>query len=131
MSAFKPPSAAAAATAENEVVINGLADLPAPSGGVIQLEDNLIYVFAVSITTSDRFQLGANNVITSNNTLFPLLTYTGTGNMFTGVDVNVTFRSIFILSCFVKFFLFDFILFIQHNNIQHFGFFIGERKSRR
>ncbi len=88
----------AAATAENEVVVNGLADLPAASGGEIQLDDNLVYDFSASVALPCPIRLGANNVITSRNTLFPLLSYAGVGDMFIGVDINVTFRDI-LISC--------------------------------
>jgi len=74
----------------NEKVINSLTDLPTPIAGTITLEDNLVYVFGKPITTPDRFILGTNNTITSSNPQFPTLTYSGTGSMFTGVDVNLT-----------------------------------------
>ena len=69
-------------------VINAESDFPAASGGIITLEDDKHYVIGADISTANRFVLGANNVITSGSDFGPTLTYTGTGDMFTGVDVN-------------------------------------------
>lgn len=81
----------------NDKVINVLSDLPDPIDGVITLEDNLVYIFGANINIgTDRIGVGRNNVITSNNAADPLLTYTGSGTMFTGIDKTVTFRNIFL-----------------------------------
>lgn len=72
----------------NTVIVNDITDFPAAVGGIITLDDNTNYIIAAAITTADRFVVGINNAITANNTFQPLLTYTGTGTMFTGVDVN-------------------------------------------
>lgn len=74
--------------ANNIVIINELSDFPAASGGVITLEDNITYYIANNIVTSDRFECGANNIITSNNPFANALIYTGSGDMFTGVNVS-------------------------------------------
>lgn len=73
----------------NQVVINDLSDLPAPSAGVIQLADYTHYIIAANISGSDRIVLGIDNTITCNSVFSPCWAYTGSGNMFTGVDVNV------------------------------------------
>ena len=72
----------------NTVYINALADFPAPSGGAITLVADTNYIIGAAITTSDRFILAANNSITAFNINSPTLTYSGSGVMFTGVDVS-------------------------------------------
>ncbi len=76
------------AGANNIVIINELSDFPAPSGGVITLEDNITYYISDNIVTSDRFVCGQNNIITSNNPFANALIYTGVGDMFTGSNVS-------------------------------------------
>ena len=85
---------AAADTPDNVVVINSESNFPAPSGGTIQLEDDKNYKIGKSFSTSNRFIAGANNSITSDNINGPTITYTGTGDMFTGVDVNFDMHDI-------------------------------------
>jgi len=75
-------------SANNIKVINEAADFPEPSGGVITLEDNITYYISANVVTSDRFICGANNIITSNNPFANALIYTGSGDMFTGVNVS-------------------------------------------
>lgn len=79
--------------ATNTVIINQESDFPAPAAGVITLTDNTNYIIAANVSTSNRFILGENNAITANNIFSPVLTYTGTGAMFTGVDVNFSLSS--------------------------------------
>lgn len=71
-------------------VVNTMADFPAAVAGVRTLDDNVIYILGTSLSTSDRFVLGVNNAMTSMNIIGPLLTYTGSGVMFTGVNKNFT-----------------------------------------
>lgn len=85
---------ATAVGASNTVVVNSESDFPTPSGGVITLTDNTNYIIASAISTANRFVFGANNHITANNIFSPVLTYTGTGVMFTGVDVNAGMSNI-------------------------------------
>ena len=73
-------------TADNTRVINTESDFPPAVNGVITLEDNINYIIGKPITTENRFQLGLNNSMTARNPLTPYLIYTGTGDMFTGVD---------------------------------------------
>jgi len=80
--------------ATNEVVINSITDFPAASAGVITLAADTRYVIAAAMTTTDRFVLGANTQITSFSTLSPVFEYTGSGTMFTGVDVSVLIQDI-------------------------------------
>ena len=72
----------------NTVVVSDITDFPDAVSGVITLEDDTNYILVQPITTSNRFVLGANNSITSNNPFSPIFTYTGSGTFFTGVDVN-------------------------------------------
>lgn len=75
-------------TATNEIIVNSMANFPDPISGEIFLDANTRYVISSPISTSDRFILGANTQITSFNTLSPVFEYTGTGTMFTGIDVT-------------------------------------------
>jgi hypothetical protein len=61
---------------------------------VINLVDNTHYVIGADVSTSNRFMMGENNVITGNSVLSPTLTYTGSGDMFTGVDVSAVFDNV-------------------------------------
>lgn len=72
----------------NTVVVSDITDFPEPSSGVITLADETNYIIVQPIVTANRFQCGTNNHITANNPFTPLFQYTGTGTMFTGVDVN-------------------------------------------
>jgi hypothetical protein len=74
----------------NFVFVNTEADFPTPVGGVITLEDNTVYSIGADISTTNKFTLGHNNVISSFGTSGVTLTYSGTGVMFTGTDVNFT-----------------------------------------
>lgn len=77
-----------------EIPVNSLSDLPAPSGGVITLQDQMEYV------VGDDFSLGTNRVVLGSDTVFRgidenvvTVTYTGTGNMFTASDVSCRLKS--------------------------------------
>tara|TARA_R100000951_G_scaffold56942_2_gene47808 strand:- start:1754 stop:3025 length:1272 start_codon:yes stop_codon:yes gene_type:complete len=76
------------ASPNNIVVINDVTDFPAASGGIITLDDNTTYYISDNIVTADRFVCGQNNIITSNNPFANALVYTGSGDMFTGVNVS-------------------------------------------
>lgn len=68
------------------VIVNEINDFPDPIGGVITLSDNTAYLLANDISTSNRFVLGQNTVIFSNDPFICTLTYSGTGSMFTFVN---------------------------------------------
>lgn len=85
---------ASAVGASNTVVVNQESDFPTAVGGVITLTDNTNYILGANVTTANRFVLGLNNSITANNIFNPVLTYTGSGVMFTGVDKNLTISDI-------------------------------------
>lgn len=81
-------------SAADTVHINSLSDFPAPSGGAITLVASTNYVIGADITTADRFITADNNSITANNINGSSITYTGTGDMITGVDVNFDIHDI-------------------------------------
>lgn len=73
---------------DNIVHVNAMSDFPAPSGGIRTLVADTCYEVGAPLSTADRFAASANNKITCNGIEGPLLTYTGTGSMFSGTDVN-------------------------------------------
>lgn len=79
-------SSALTAHPANEIVINKEEDFDVQDATTITLEDNKVYLPGANITTSKRFIVGKNVSIFFRNIL--LWTYTGTGDMFTGVDVE-------------------------------------------
>lgn len=72
---------------DNDVTINQLSDFPAAVAGVITLEDGKHYHLGADVTSTSRFVLGKNNRFSWSES-GPLLTYSGTGVMFTGTDVE-------------------------------------------
>ena len=80
------------------IAVNEIGDFPTSSGGVITLEANTVYVISNDISTSDRFVMGASTIITGYASNGPLLTYTGSGVMFTGVDVGCVFLQLHVSS---------------------------------
>lgn len=72
----------------NRIAINSLSDFPAPSAGVITLAADTDYVLGAPLSTADRFVVSNNTQISSTSFLHNTLTYTGTGTMFTGIDVS-------------------------------------------
>lgn len=75
---------------KNTVVINDMSDFPAPAGGVITLEDYTAYVIGTNLTTSDRFQLGVENVFSAVGGRISIITYTGAATLFTGSGASFT-----------------------------------------
>lgn len=75
----------------DRVVVNRLDDFPAPEGGNIFFEPDANYLIGQSVSSPFPFILNGANFIESVNPLAVLLTYTGTGNMFSGSDVSPTF----------------------------------------
>lgn len=60
----------------------------------ITLESQTVYIMSAAVTTSKRFIVQDEAVLTAINVLGPTLTYTGTGDMFTGTDASFTIRDI-------------------------------------
>ncbi len=81
----------------NEVVINSLSDFAVQDGTTITLEDNKTYVPGAPLVTSKRFIVGKNVAIFGSGEV--IWEYTGTGAMFTGVDVELFNISNFSVKC--------------------------------
>jgi len=72
----------------NQLIINVLADFPTPSGEVITLAAATFYLIGNSINAgNNRFILSQDTVIEGLDSSASTLSYTGTGDMFTAVDV--------------------------------------------
>ena len=67
----------------NTRIISSLSDFPTPVAGVITLQDNINYFLTADISTSNRFVLGTNTVVSAADSFNTTLTYTGTSDMFT------------------------------------------------
>lgn len=80
--------------ATKTVAVNSLSDFPADVAGVITLEDDTVYVISNDVTSPHRFETGVRTTITGWSPLGPLLTYTGTGTMFTGTDDSTVFTDL-------------------------------------
>ena len=73
------------------VIVNTMSDFPAAISGVRELVGSTEYFITADLTTSDRFNVSQGNiVIRAPDSSIASLTYTGTGDLFTGV--NVSFR---------------------------------------
>jgi len=79
------------AASTKTVIVNQLSDFPSAISGVITLKAETDYFLTNDITTSDRFNVSAGNiVIRAADSSIVAFTYTGTGDFFTGQ--NATFR---------------------------------------
>lgn len=80
------------------VVITVESDFPAPSGGVITLAGKTDYLVVADITTANRFVMQEDTLLRAEDSSQVTLIYTGSGDFFTGVDVNSKITKI-TLSC--------------------------------
>lgn len=88
-SSFQPP------VGTNTVIVRQLSDLPTPSGGKHVLLANTSYRFGADVDIGTNFlEFGSGTDIVSAGAFTTILTYTGTGSMLVGVDVNATIQSI-------------------------------------
>lgn len=72
---------------DNVVIVQSASDFPAPVAGVITLADNTLYSIGSNVSVgTDRFAIGDNTHIHGLEETLTMLTYTGTGNMFTGTN---------------------------------------------
>lgn len=72
-----------------QVFVSSTSDLPAPSGGAITLAADIEYLFTGAVNSgTDRFILSDNTLVSAQDSSLGSLTYTGTGDMFTGVGVS-------------------------------------------
>lgn len=78
----------------NSVVVATMSDFPAASGGVRTLAADTNYLVVNHLTTSDRFVMSHKSGISGSTQATSSLTYTGTGNMISWADANVTLDNI-------------------------------------
>lgn len=77
----------ASSVSTNVIAINSVSDYAVQDAETITLEDDKTYVIAGTIESSKRYVVGKRVAIGSANPGgFNLLSYTGSGDMFTGVD---------------------------------------------
>lgn len=65
-------------------------DFPTQDATTITLEAGKIYQFTASFSTAKKFTVNDGAKLTAFNFFSPVLTYTGTGSMFTGTDASFT-----------------------------------------
>ncbi len=70
------------------VFIAAEADFPSQTGSVITLETNTVYIVTADVTTAKTFTCQQGSVLTMFTASGPLLTFSGTGTMFSGADVS-------------------------------------------
>ena len=83
-----------APTSTKTVIVNSLTDLPTAVAGVITLADETEYLFANDVTTSNRFVLGNDTVLSGSDNLMIELEYTGAGVMLTSLNKSWTIKNI-------------------------------------
>jgi hypothetical protein len=74
----------------SRIIINSEVDFPEQDATTITLKSNIIHEIGSSFSTAKRFIVEDGAVFTMGNQFGISLTYTGTGDMFTGVDVTFT-----------------------------------------
>lgn len=72
------------------VFISQESSFPVQDATTITLESNMVYVVSTNVTTGKRFICEDGSVMTMFNGFGPILTYTGSGTMFTGTDAGFT-----------------------------------------
>jgi len=78
----------------NQIIINQESDFPTQDGTTITLDAGKNFVLGAAFTTAKRFIIQEGVNLTANNFLAPILTYSGTGVMFTATDVAFTMDNI-------------------------------------
>lgn len=85
----------ASPVATSTVIINSMSDFPDPVLGVRTLAIDTDYFIASDLVTTDRFDVSAGNiVIRAADQITVSFLYTGTGDMFTGVDASFSLLNI-------------------------------------
>lgn len=64
---------------QNTVIVESSSDLPTPSGGIIQLEDNTYYEISGTFVTANSLKFGTNSFVAGKHWAADILYYTGTG----------------------------------------------------
>lgn len=70
------------------VLVGQESDFPSPVSGVITLANNTDYLITNDISTANRFVVGKSTTMRAASGQIVQLTYTGSGDMLTGVDPN-------------------------------------------
>lgn len=80
----------------NYVIVTSMSDFPAAVAGVRTLVADTYYYIQNNLSTADRFDVSAGNVAikSANDALFSELAYSGSGDMFTGLNANFTLTNI-------------------------------------
>jgi hypothetical protein len=76
------------------IIINSITDFPTAVAGVITLADDTEYAIRNDISTSNRFVLGNNCVLSGSDNITINLAYTGSGVMFTSLNKSWTAKEI-------------------------------------
>ena len=79
---------------DNEVIFNSESMFPTQDATTITLEAGMNYVQGADVSTTKRFIVEPGSSITANNIFAPILTYTGTGAMFTGDNASFSIHDI-------------------------------------
>lgn len=82
----------ASQTANPVIYVAEEADFPTQDATTITLEAGKIYMFTATFSTGKKFTVQDGAKLTSFNFFSPVLTYTGTGSMFTGTDASFSIR---------------------------------------
>lgn len=85
-------------TSGKSVIVKSMTDFPAAVAGVITLEDATEYVIVDDLSTSDRFVMGADTLVRAADAVIYVLTYTGSGTLFSGVDVSYSIVNLGIIA---------------------------------
>ncbi len=91
-------AASATPTSTKTVIVNEISDFPTAVLGVITLEDDTQYFVTNDVSTSNRFVMGSETVLSGSDGTLITLEYTGTGTMITSVNNSNKIRDI-ILTC--------------------------------
>ncbi len=78
----------------NQIIVNQESDFPTQNGSTITLDEGINYSQGADISTAKRFIVKPDASITANNLFTPMLTYTGTGAMFTGDNASFDIHDI-------------------------------------
>lgn len=78
----------------NVVFVNAMTDFPAAVAGVVTLNAGVTYIITNNVSTANRFQCAQNSDIVGYIATGSKLTYTGSGDMFTGLDVGCSFMDV-------------------------------------
>lgn len=79
-------------TANPIVYVSEESDFPVQDATNITLEAGKIYQYTASFSTAKKFTVNDGAKLTAFNFFSPVLTYTGTGSMFTGTDASFTIK---------------------------------------